>query len=132
MRPKPNGFTLIELLIVVVIIGLLAAIAIPKFAATQQKAHVAAMKADLRNLITAEEAYLADYLTYYGGPVPSGLFTYETTKGVNVTISNVSLSGWSAIATHTGVPGRTCAIFYGSSGVAIAPATTEGVVACTN
>jgi prepilin-type N-terminal cleavage/methylation domain-containing protein len=132
MRPKPNGFTLIELLIVVVIIGLLAAIAIPKFAATREKALVASMKADLRNLITAEEAYLADYLTYYGGPVPSGLFTYENSKGVTIKLSNVSLSGWSAVATHTGALGKTCSIFYGSTGVAIAPATTEGVVACTN
>ena len=52
-----KGFTLIELLIVVVIIGILAAIAIPKFANTKEKAYLASMKSDLRNLITAEEAY---------------------------------------------------------------------------
>src|SRR5688572_16392241 len=52
-----KGFTLIELLIVVVIIGILAAIAIPKFANTKEKAYLATMKSDLRNLITAEEAY---------------------------------------------------------------------------
>ena len=59
-----KGFTLIELLIVVVIIGILAAIAIPKFANTKEKAYVSAMKSDLRNLAAAEEAYFADYLTY--------------------------------------------------------------------
>ncbi|HTS88411.1 MAG TPA: prepilin-type N-terminal cleavage/methylation domain-containing protein, partial [Gemmatimonadales bacterium] len=52
-----KGFTLIELLIVVVIIGILAAIAIPKFANTKQKAIVASMKSDLRNLVTAQEAF---------------------------------------------------------------------------
>ena len=59
-----NGFTLIELLIVVVIIGILASIAIPKFANTREKAVVAAMKSDLRNLVTAEEAYFTDSMRY--------------------------------------------------------------------
>ena len=55
-----RGFTLIELLIVVVIIGILAAIAIPKFANTKTKAYQTAMKSDLRNLVTAEEAFFSD------------------------------------------------------------------------
>src|SRR5689334_24257433 len=59
-----TGFTLIELLIVVVIIGLLAAIAIPKFANTKEKAYIASMKSDLHNLMTAEESYFADSLQY--------------------------------------------------------------------
>ncbi len=59
-----KGFTLIELLIVVVIIGILAAIAIPKFANTKEKAYLASMKSDLRNLVTAEEAYFADSVKY--------------------------------------------------------------------
>src|SRR5437899_6097499 len=59
-----NGFTLIELLIVVVIIGLLATIAIPKFANTKEKAYIGAMKSDLRNLATAEEAFFYDSSKY--------------------------------------------------------------------
>ena len=61
---EKKGFTLIELLIVVVIIGILAAIAIPKFANTKEKAYVASMKSDLRNMATSEEAYFADNQTY--------------------------------------------------------------------
>ena len=55
-----KGFTLIELLIVVVIIGILAAIAIPKFANTKEKAMVASMKSDLHNFAIAQEGYFAD------------------------------------------------------------------------
>ena len=62
-----KGFTLIELLIVVVIIGILAAIAIPKFANTKEKAVVAGMKSDLRNLVTAQEGFFSDNQTYATG-----------------------------------------------------------------
>ncbi|HEY8258359.1 MAG TPA: prepilin-type N-terminal cleavage/methylation domain-containing protein, partial [Gemmatimonadales bacterium] len=62
-----KGFTLIELLIVVVIIGILAAIAIPKFANTKEKAVLAGMKSDLRNLVTAQEAFFSDNQTYGTG-----------------------------------------------------------------
>ena len=62
-----KGFTLIELLIVVVIIGILAAIAIPKFANTKEKAVVASMKSDLRNLVTAQEGFFSDNQDYAGG-----------------------------------------------------------------
>src|ERR1044072_3093589 len=59
-----KGFTLIELLIVGVIIGILAAIAIPKFAATKDKAKLASVKSDVRNGMTAEEAYFSDFAKY--------------------------------------------------------------------
>ena len=64
MRQPRRGFTLIELLIVVVIIGILAALAIPKFASTKGKAHFAAMKSDLHNLTTAEESFFYDHARY--------------------------------------------------------------------
>src|SRR5438477_13212387 len=81
-----KGFTLIELLIVVVIIGILAAIAIPKFANTKEKAYLASMKSDLRNLVTAEEAYFADSIKYTTtkscvNPAPAGSVAYCTKIG---------------------------------------------------
>jgi prepilin-type N-terminal cleavage/methylation domain-containing protein len=77
MRHNRAGFTLIELLIVVVIIGILAAIAIPKFAATKVKGYVAVMKSDLRNLATAQEAYVADNGIYFNGVVPNTQLIYN-------------------------------------------------------
>src|SRR5436853_346472 len=75
-----KGFTLIELLIVVVIIGILAAIAIPKFANTKSKAYITAMKSDLRNLVTAEEAFFADSAKYTATITQ---LKFSSTTGVN-------------------------------------------------
>src|SRR5438445_13369431 len=63
-RMNRKGFTLIELLIVVVIIGILAAIAIPKFANTKEKAYLASMKSDLRNLVRSEERRVGEAVRY--------------------------------------------------------------------
>jgi len=61
-----KGFTLIELLIVVAIIGILAAIAIPQFSSYRAKAYNAAANADLKNLKTGMEAFMADNQQYPG------------------------------------------------------------------
>ena len=59
-----KGFTLIELLIVVAIIGILAAIAIPQFAAYRQKAYNSAAESDLKNIKTGWESFMADNQQY--------------------------------------------------------------------
>ncbi|HVZ49051.1 MAG TPA: prepilin-type N-terminal cleavage/methylation domain-containing protein, partial [Gemmatimonadaceae bacterium] len=76
-----KGFTLIELLIVVVIIGILAAIAIPKFANTKEKAYIASMKSDLRNLITAQEAYFSDNNSTYASSTTALGTSYKSSSG---------------------------------------------------
>ncbi len=113
-----KGFTLIELLIVVVIIGILAAIAIPKFGATKEKAYVASMKSDLRNLITAQESYFSDNVTYASSLGSMGVVA---SAGNTVTISGATGTGWSATASNTATT-KTCGIYVGT---ATAPITGE-------
>lgn len=123
---RHRGFTLIELLIVVVIIGVLAAIAIPKFQSTKGKANAATLKADLRNLATAQEAYYYDNNTYTTSL--AGL-NVSLSSGVTVTWGTVSAAGWAAKLTHPLAAPIECAMFLG--GVpAMAPATTEGMLTC--
>ncbi len=110
-----KGFTLIELLIVVVIIGILAAIAIPKFANTKEKAYIASMKTDLRNLITAQEAYFADNNTY-SSAIGVGGVDIVASAGVTLTTSADAGKGFSANATHTGTT-KVCDIYTGSKNV---------------
>ncbi|MEP7227659.1 MAG: prepilin-type N-terminal cleavage/methylation domain-containing protein [Gemmatimonadales bacterium] len=126
---RRQGFTLIELLIVIVIIGILAAIAIPKFSNTKGKAIVAGMKSDLRNMASAQEGYWVDNRTYYGGPIPDPSFNFRPTAGVAVTLVTANDAGWSASATATGTP-QTCVIYYGSA-PPIPPASNDGAVACS-
>jgi type IV pilus assembly protein PilA len=106
-----EGFTLIELLIVVVIIGILAAIAIPQFSNTKEKAFDAAAKSDLRNIMTAEEAYFADNQEYTAfSATDGGTADLDGDSNTDVSLSEgisaaVTLpgsgGGFSATAAHT-------------------------------
>ena len=99
MLRNTKGFTLIELLIVVVIIGILAAIAIPQFASTKEKAFDATAKSDVRNAMAAQEAYFADDQTYAPASMATGSFT--TSTGIAISASAASASGYSITASHS-------------------------------
>jgi prepilin-type N-terminal cleavage/methylation domain-containing protein len=120
-----RGFTLIELLIVVVIIGILASIAIPKFINTKEKSYVAQMKSDLRNLATAEEAFFYDSTKYTSSL--AALNNFSPSAAVTLTIT-ASPGGWNAMAAHAQTP-RRCYLFAGA-GPPIPPATVEGRITC--
>ena len=122
------GFTLIELLIVVLIIGILAAIAIPKFQNSKGKAYASTLKADLRNLATAQEAYYYENSEYSTNVSDLKL---SVSPGVTVSIVTATPAGWAASATHNAANPLMCAIFIGAV-TPVSPATTEGVVGCTN
>ena len=121
-----RGFTLIELLIVVVIIGILASIAIPKFINTKEKTYVAQMKSDLRNLATAEEGFFYDS-SKYTTSLPM-LNNFSPSAGVTLTVVT-SPGGWNATAFHQQTP-RRCYLFSGS-GPPVGSATIEGRISCS-
>ncbi len=100
-----KGFTLIELLIVVVIIGILAAIAIPKFATTKDKAKLASIKTDLRNLMTAQEAYFSDYSTYAAAVanITSAPYNFSFSAGNTQQAITGVASGWTATVTNSSI-----------------------------
>src|SRR5690606_22576731 len=108
---------LIELLIVIVIIGILAAIAIPKFGKTREKAYFKAMMSDLRNLNTQQEIYYsspASGYTYAGNA--ADLADFAASQGVTATIGAATQLGWYATASHAALDAGTqsCGIFIGT------------------
>ena len=129
-----KGFTLIELLIVIVIIGILAAIAIPKFGKTREKAYFKAMQSDLRNLMSQQELYFSLPANgYVYAPDVTTLTDFISSQGVAVTISGATNIGWAAEAQHLALDptAQLCGVFVGSVTAPGPYVTTPGIVFCT-
>ena len=132
-RSMKKGFTLIELLIVVVIIGILAAVAIPKFSNTKQRASRSAGIADMRNLATAQEGSFADsnrYAALADTGAGLGRMNFTPSIGNTALLLAASPTGWSGRITIPGA--QACGIRGGNAALpAGMPATVpEGVPAC--
>ena len=124
-----KGFTLIELLIVVVIIGILAAIAIPKYNSTRERSFKAAMMSDLRNLAALQEVYHSSNNTY---STDLSALNVTYTDGVTLTVNEATGVGWAATSTHAGVPLQQCGMYHGTAAASGgSPAVVGGVAACS-
>ena len=125
-----RGFSLIELILVVVMIGVLATIAVPKFTGARDKAFIASVMSDLKVLASQMEVYQSTNQNYATNV--ASLTDFSASRGVNLTITEATTgTGWAATGYHSALSGRQCGIFYGNASAAnVIPATLAGTVMC--
>jgi prepilin-type N-terminal cleavage/methylation domain-containing protein len=109
MTSSRRGFTLVELMVVVLVIGILAAIAIPRYSGSKDKAYVATMIADLHNAAVYEEQYASEnHAQYFSGVATADMPVegFRASKNVTVTLTATNILGsriseFVAVARHT-------------------------------
>lgn len=103
---RRRGFTFVELMVVMLLLGALSSMAVPRFREYKVRAFVAAMQSDLGNLKIAEETFWAEQQRY---ATDTASLEMRITRDVNIKITSQDLPrGYTAIATHPGVPNRQC------------------------
>ena len=103
MNKNQEGFTLIELMIVIAIIGILAAIAIPQFSAYRTRSFNSAAAADIRNAATAQEAYFVDNQGYCAtvDTLTGATYGLFLSENVTLTVTAATTSGYTMTAAHS-------------------------------
>jgi prepilin-type N-terminal cleavage/methylation domain-containing protein len=121
---RRRGFTFVELLVVMLFIGALSAMAVPRFREYKTRALLATMQSDLANLRIAEESYWAEHQVYV---TDTSSLDFRRTSQVQITISSQDvIGGYTAVATHSNVPGQQCITAMGAEAAPREP----GAISC--
>lgn len=121
---RRRGFSFVELLVVMVLLGALSSMAVPRFREFKERAFIAALQSDLGNLKIAQESYWAEHQQYATDTTHLEL---RITNDVAISISSQDvIGGYTAVATHSNVPGRQCETAMGAE----AAPREQGAVVC--
>lgn len=104
-------FTFVEMMVVMIVLGALTGIAVPRLRDYKQRAYVAAMQSDLGNLRIAQESHWGEHLQY---ATDTTSLEFRITHNVLISITSKDIAGgYTAVATHAHLPGRQCATAMG-------------------